>query len=100
MGNFNVGVSLNKKQTMFFASIRNEKGEVLKELVEEVGSMGPKLHQKLLNRKCIDWVKYEYEEPAENIPVTSVDISGSATTTESISGGFTTTEATSGASVI
>lgn len=99
MGSFNVHVAVNKKQTLLFATIKNEKNEILKEIIEFIGSMGAKFHQKLLNRRCIDWIKFEYEEPAAFIP-TSVDTSGASTLTEDISGGFTTTESISGASNI
>ena len=90
MSKYNVKVSLNKKQTVFIASIHNEKDEVIKEFAEVIGSMGVKFHQKLLNRRCIDYIKNEYEEPTDFIQ----------TTTYPTSGGFTTTEAISGASNI
>jgi hypothetical protein len=62
MPEFKVHIELNKKQTMFFATIRNDKDEVVKEFVEDVSPLGPKLHDALVRRKCIDWVKYEQED--------------------------------------
>jgi hypothetical protein len=87
MGTFNVTVALNKKQTMFFAKIRNEKNEIINELIEEVSSLGPKLHQKFLNKQCIDWIKTVYQEPVGNIPSTTENISGGCSMSEPISGG-------------
>ena len=85
MSSFNVRVSLNKKQTLFVASIVNQKNEVIKEFAEVIGSMGVKFHQKLLNRRCIDWIKNDYEEPVVLDTLTG-SISGAPTITESISG--------------
>lgn len=65
MANFNVHVSLTKKETFFIATITNEKGEVIKELAEEVTSLGPKFHQKIMHRRCVDWIHYDHQEPTE-----------------------------------
>lgn len=69
MAKYNIHVSSNKKQTSFIATIRNEKGEILKEFYEGVGSLGAKTHQKLLKRTCVDWVNYEY---IESVDVSSI----------------------------
>ena len=65
MPTFNVHISVNKKQTLFLATISNEKKEVIKELAEEVKEFGAKTHHKLLQRRCRDWIQYEYEVPAD-----------------------------------
>jgi hypothetical protein len=57
-----VHVSLNKAETRFIATIKNEKDEVIKEFAEEVSSLGPKFHQKLMHRRCVDWINFEHEE--------------------------------------
>jgi len=90
MAKYNIHVSANKKQTSLIATIRNEKGEILKELYEAVGSLGIKTHQKLLKRACVDWVNFEYVAPVD-----ATSISESTSGTEFIS----TSEAISGANI-
>ena len=87
MAKYNIHVSVNKKQTSLIATIRNEKGEILKELYEAVGSLGIKTHQKLLKRACVEWVNYEYIEPVD-VSSISEAISGAeiSSSSEAISG--------------
>lgn len=87
MAKYNIHVSSNKKQTSLIATIRDEKGEVLKEFYEAIGPLGAKTHQKLLKRTCIDWVNYEYVAPVD-VPSISESTSGAEfiSTSEAISG--------------
>jgi hypothetical protein len=86
VANFHVSVSSNKQRTLLFAKIKNEKQEVIKEIIELVSSLGIKLHQKFLNKQCVEWIKNDYQEPVGNIVTTAEVVSGGSTFAESISG--------------
>jgi hypothetical protein len=60
--NYNIHLSLNKNKNLFIASISNEKGELVKELSEEVSIFGLKIHEAFIRKKCIYWVKFESDE--------------------------------------